>query len=186
MNTNERKTMNTNERKTAEAYHGRDALDRQAETMIERLVLQCQTCLVDSILGLVYDWGSNGYGWLPTWDDVANGHENRCPDCGELTTEADTDADDWDGQDHRCTSCEWTGDYPNSDPQEVMEWWLVDSWLGDRLKELGHVILTDGQSTWWGRCCTGQGIILDGIMQRIVVETGWQGWPEGQLTEGPA
>ena len=47
---------------------------------------------------------------------------------------------------------------------EVYEWWILDSWLAEKLKELGEVVINDNV---WGRQGTGQAIYLDGIMQEV-------------------
>lgn len=169
------------ERTVASGYYN-DALDKHAEGLIDREVLACQSLLLDAILSL--DTRAQD-GSLPTWDGCENLYQNRCPDCGEETRES-TEGDKDEGGDptcwdHVCTSCAWQGDDPNSEPAEVLEWWLVSGWLADQLEERGEVALSDGQSNWWGRCCSGQSILLDGILQRIVVETGWCGWPKGSL-----
>ena len=39
--------------------------------------------------------------------------------------------------------------YPFVD--DVMEWWLIDSWLAERLKEQGEVIIEEYGCFWWGR-----------------------------------
>lgn len=173
------------ERKVAAGYYN-DALDKHAEALIDREVLACQSSLIDTILSLQsQDFGRCHDGGLPTWDDCENLHANRCPDCGELTREAEEGDKDEDGEqtvwEHVCTSCAWQGDDPDSEPQEVLEWWLVSGWLAEHLSERGEVVLGDGQSNWWGRCCSGQSILLDGIMQSIIVATGWRGWPKGSL-----
>jgi len=38
--------------------------------------------------------------------------------------------------------------YPFVD--DVMEWWLIDSWLAERLKEQGEVIIEEYGCYWWG------------------------------------
>lgn len=162
----------------AHGYHN-DSLDKHAEKLIDREVLACQSALIDSVLQ------AEGALSMPMLDDATNLYQNRCPDCGEVTREATEDDQDEDGDatpwDHVCTSCTWQGDHPDNEPQEVMEWWLVSRWLAGQLEERGEVTLSDGQSHWWGRCCSGQAILLDGIMQTIIVETGWCGWPQGSL-----
>ena len=39
--------------------------------------------------------------------------------------------------------------YPFAD--DVMEWWLIDSWLAERLKAQGEVIIEEYGCYWWGR-----------------------------------
>lgn len=59
-------------------------------------------------------------------------------------------------------------DDSDRDPQEVFEWWLVDSkWLSERLLEIGEPILDNGLGVWWGRTCTGQSIYLDSTLQLV-------------------
>ena len=52
-----------------------------------------------------------------------------------------------------------------SDPQDVYEWWIVSGWLCENLKEQGEVVISD--QNIWGRCTTGQAILLDGVISRI-------------------
>ena len=55
--------------------------------------------------------------------------------------------------------------YPFAD--DVMEWWLIDSWLAERLKEQGEVIIEEYGCYWWGRQSSGQAIYMDYVIQRI-------------------
>jgi hypothetical protein len=54
--------------------------------------------------------------------------------------------------------------------QEVFEWWAVSSWLFDKFKEKGCVVVDAGSCHVWGRCTTGQAILLDGVIGRICSE----------------
>ena len=58
----------------------------------------------------------------------------------------------------------------NAEPQEVYEWWLVSSWLAGQLKEIGEPVLDNDYGYWWGRTCTGQGMIMDGTLQEIAAK----------------
>ena len=55
--------------------------------------------------------------------------------------------------------------YPFVD--DVMEWWLIDSWLAERLKEQGEVIIEEYGCYWWGRQSSGQAIYMDSVIQEI-------------------
>ena len=55
--------------------------------------------------------------------------------------------------------------YPFAD--DVMEWWLIDSWLAERLKAQGEVIIEEYGCYWWGRQSSGQAIYMDGVIQEI-------------------
>lgn len=52
-----------------------------------------------------------------------------------------------------------------SEYQEVYEWWMVSGWLCNKLKEHGAVVI-EGENIW-GRCTTGQHMLLDSIMSDI-------------------
>lgn len=58
----------------------------------------------------------------------------------------------------------------NAGNQEIYEWWLVSQWLHGELRDAGQPVLDDGQSHWWGRTCTGQSIVLDGVLQQIAAK----------------
>lgn len=55
--------------------------------------------------------------------------------------------------------------YPFAD--DVMEWWLIDSWLAERLKREDEVIIEEYGCYWWGRQSSGQAIYMDYVIQRI-------------------
>lgn len=55
---------------------------------------------------------------------------------------------------------------------EVLEWYLVDSWMADRLEEAGEVMLKNDYDTWWGRQCTGQSIYQDGVIEDLYKQYG--------------
>lgn len=48
---------------------------------------------------------------------------------------------------------------------EAYEHWIVSDWLADKLEERGEMILRDFLGlTIWGRTCSGQAIMLDGVI----------------------
>jgi len=51
------------------------------------------------------------------------------------------------------------------EPQEPYEWWMVSGWLCQKLKEKGQVVLED--ENIWGRCTSGQAILLDSVISEI-------------------
>ena len=59
------------------------------------------------------------------------------------------------------------------DMNEIYEHWLVSDWLINRLKEENEPILETDLETWWGRCATGQSIILDYVIQKIAYENSY-------------
>ena len=54
------------------------------------------------------------------------------------------------------------------DPQEVFEWWMCSNWLIDKLAKHNEPVLKD--EGIWGRTCSGQAILLDGVISRICEE----------------
>jgi len=52
-------------------------------------------------------------------------------------------------------------DYPN----EVYEWWKVDTYLLNKLQEKGEVVIP--HMNIWGRCTSGQAILLDYVISEI-------------------
>lgn len=50
---------------------------------------------------------------------------------------------------------------------EIYEWWVVTGWLGSKLMEQGETVLSDGNNIYWGRCTTGQAILLDSVITKI-------------------
>ncbi|MBE5033920.1 hypothetical protein [Gallalistipes aquisgranensis] len=53
---------------------------------------------------------------------------------------------------------------------EVLEWWLIDSWLAERLQQEGEVVIEEYGCFWWGRSTSGQAICLDSVIQKIAEE----------------
>ncbi len=54
---------------------------------------------------------------------------------------------------------------------EIYEHWIVSEWLAAKLEERGEVIERDFYGlTIWGRACTGQSILLDGVICSIYDE----------------
>ena len=54
-----------------------------------------------------------------------------------------------------------------SEPQEILEWWAVSKTLFDKLKEKGEPVYESGLTFVWGRTCSGQAILLDGVISKI-------------------
>jgi len=56
-------------------------------------------------------------------------------------------------------------EYMDSEPAEIFEWWIVSSFLVDKLKRMGHPVLE--QENIWGRCTSGQAIYMDYAIRQI-------------------
>jgi len=53
------------------------------------------------------------------------------------------------------------------EPAEIMEYWIVTNWLGDKLEEQREIVENFLGFTIWGRQCTGQAIYLDDVISNI-------------------
>lgn len=51
--------------------------------------------------------------------------------------------------------------------REVFEWWLVTEWLFEKLRDKEEVVIDSNYGHIWGRCTTGQAILLDYIITEI-------------------
>ena len=52
--------------------------------------------------------------------------------------------------------------------QDIFEWWLVSSFLGDKLIEIGEPVIKREYGGYiWGRTTTGQAILLDYAISQI-------------------
>lgn len=54
---------------------------------------------------------------------------------------------------------------------EALEYWVVSSWLAEKLVEKGESIAEVCGLTVWGRCTSGQAISIDSVIEAISVET---------------
>lgn len=96
-------------------------------------------------------------------DEEGKGHKDDRTD-GQLLAQAIEDMDDEtiDGLD------DWRQNVrDNAEDAEIYEWWRVNEWLARNLKDIGECVLDNDYGYWWGRCCTGQGLIMDGTLQKI-------------------
>jgi hypothetical protein len=105
-------------------------------------------------------------------EDCENLWLHICPECGEsVPQDAVYDGTDAAGDPaYQCTHCESYIDLDacDTEPQEVYEWWAVSDWFADRLAEHDEVLHRDLYGlTVWGRCATGQAILLDCVTVAI-------------------
>lgn len=56
------------------------------------------------------------------------------------------------------------------DEKEIFEWYLVSDWLIDKLREKNEPVIDNDYGEYWGRCCTGQSIYLDHVIQELAYE----------------
>jgi len=51
--------------------------------------------------------------------------------------------------------------------EEILEWWLVSSWLARQLEYIGETVICEYGCHWWGRTVSGQALYLDDTIERI-------------------
>ena len=122
------------------------------ERFVSREVLTCFSYEMDEIMaeGIV------------TYDDIENCYENVCPECRSDDIHYDEDGETW-----RCEDCDTLHDTPESRPVEIMEWWIVTDYLHRKLSEKGQPVLEWGNNCYWGRCGSGQAILVDYVISEI-------------------
>lgn len=125
------------------------------EKFVAREILACQSSLVEEALKKQ----------LFSLDDIENMYKpfdgrliapNSCVQCQREFSCLDSETGE-------CESCFEN----NQQPQEILEWWLVSPWLKKRLLMEGEPVLDNEYGVWWGRCISGQAIIMDYVIQKI-------------------
>ena len=129
---------------------------------VAREVLACFSYEMEAVLEASANQTSKAKYPLPSFDDIENLYQNTCGYCGEA----------FDNNIDICPDCEKNGHIEELEqqPQEVFEWRIVTSWFYEKLKARGCVVLEWGNNHYWGRCTTGQAILLDGIITDICKE----------------
>lgn len=153
---------------------------RVAEALWNREKPRCQSALVDDLLkaetldgfgiddidGLYVDPSGWDIAECREWLDEHGYNGDNYPDGFDALAESDL-PDDYGGVDIE----EWREAVTeHAEPAEPYEWWEVGSWLAERLSEAGEVTLCNDYGNWWGRCCTGQSVTLDHVIQRLGAE----------------
>lgn len=132
---------------------------KDLERFVSSEILACQSTLVDEALKREFF----------SLDEVENLYrpfegkefsDTPCFSCNQMVACLDTQT----GECERCFE-------DNQEPQEIYEWWLITGWFAEKLKQTGEPILDNEYGIWWGRCCTGQAIFMDGVILKLYDET---------------
>lgn len=122
------------------------------EHFIHRDIAACQSCLVSTLMEKSGSGeGLDGF----EWDEVTNLYPDpsqwRRKECVEYLREMGADFDE------EMPIAELRNQIlDHADANEVYEWWLItDSWVADKLKEQGEVVLDNDYGTWWGADAQG-------------------------------
>lgn len=52
--------------------------------------------------------------------------------------------------------------------KDILEWWRISDALARHLVRIGEPVLRNDFGAWWGRTCSGQDILMDGTIQRLL------------------
>lgn len=144
--------------------HGDDLGNAFGIEAIENLVPDPDTMTPEELRAYVDERG----GTVPDRPEAITcpacaGDDDTCARCeGQglvLDPDADEDDDYLDALRDAVRDC--------AEPVEIYEWWRVSGWLAEHLRAIGEPVLDNDYGTWWGRTCTGQGVIMDGTLQRV-------------------
>lgn len=133
------------------------------QKFVEREVKACFSYEMEAVFESSSMGPSKGEYNLPTIEDIENLFERLCPECGS------NDTSNFSGGD-KCNSCGHMANEFESEPQEILEWWIVTKHLYTKLKDKGEPVLEWGNNYYWGRTCSGQAIMLDGVISSICAE----------------
>ena len=122
------------------------------------------------------------------WDEWENLYIAYCPECGEAVKDwdevneddveyikiiSDEIANGYMDYGVKCPHCDALyAEEPEAEPQEIYEYWIVSSWLGEKLRNKGEPVLERSGGWIWGRTCTGQAILLDSVISSICYDMG--------------
>ena len=149
--------------------------DEKARRIVDTEVHACISDFAEHLFG--YEGGK--YADYDEWDNM---YAVTCPECGGVNTiihnetpdendniPADCDPDEYATEHpYQCKCGARFEEEPESEPQEIYEYWIVSSWLGEKLRQAGEPVLERSCSGWiWGRTCTGQAIYLDSVIRDI-------------------
>ncbi len=139
---------------------------------IRREVFGCFTAEVEYILSR-HDANDAPF----TFDDVERIYTPYCRECGEDYTRFSKSKNDNGISAYTCEDCghEYTEEeysLLDTQHQEIYEWWAVSGYLASKLASYGECIIDGPCVFYWGRCCTGQTILLDYIISKICEDMG--------------
>ena len=137
------------------------------QKLVNREVLACVSDMVEYL----FDFEGEKMASYDEWDNL---YIPVCPECGEHVScndnaelsedEANLFGDDaW-----KCPYCGHVQEVePDAEMQEIFECWLVTPWFGEKLRNIGEPVFERWSGWIWGRCCTGQAIMLDCSISEI-------------------
>lgn len=148
---------------------------QSAERILEREVYHCDSSLVDALIKRSADDGgelAEAFAYENIRGIYVDPSEWNAEQCQTYAADEGFDlpcADQYDAENPQTVddlrdACMV---YAQDHPAEVYEWWRVSSWLCEKLHEIGRVTIDNRYGCWWGRTCTGQQVIMDGVLQQV-------------------
>jgi len=134
---------------------------------VAREVKTCFSYEMEAILRASVEGQSNKDYPLPTYEDIQNLYQYQCPECG-TGYKKEQEAKECCATKKQLEELEHES--LDSEPQEIFEWWIVTEYLYNKLNDKGEPVLEWGNNYYWGRTCTGQAILLDGVISEICLE----------------
>lgn len=137
--------------------------------LVGREVNVCVSGLIEYILQKSYEDTNAPF----SWDDVENYYIDNSEEIEELQEQIDELEELEELTQEQKEQLEKLNDKieelenEQEEPQEIYEWWSVSNWFADKLKAKGQCILSDGWNSYWGRCTSGQAILLDHVISEI-------------------
>jgi len=143
------------------------ALQRASDRLVKDGVIYCVSYLISELMRLLPDLAD----WDNFYPQVTYDVTYRCEYCKtEWLIKDMYQCDDL----RKCPKCgeEYQEPYDFSEHyKEVFEYWIVDSWLAEKLKKEGELIVEDfmeGAIGYiWCRTTTGQAISMDYVIREI-------------------
>ena len=142
----------------------------RAERYMDRDVLKCDSSLVTDLMSMQCDFdGSIRFGREWAHAEVINLYPDpsdwAAEECQAWLAERGIS---WDEDDQDNGYVDLINE--NAEAAEIYEWWAVTEWLAQKLVSIGEPVLDNAYGHWWGRTCTGQGMLMDGTLQQIARE----------------
>ena len=138
-----------------ESYYKDEEEKQFCEREVSKLI--CATSLVESVMSANGEYPHSEISEFNHHEVLNLFHAVNCYGCDtELDTNEDLDI---------CPHC--SSNDIESEFKEVLEWWIIDEWTARHLATLGKPILRACGLNFWGRTCSGQAIVLDGVFQDI-------------------
>ena len=145
------------------------ALQRASDRMVREGIIYCVSSLISELMDKLPDLTD----WENFYPQVTFDVTYRCEKCNhEWVVEDMACCDDV----SRCPKCrKYNEPYTFEETyKEVFEYWIVDSWMAEKLKQEGELIVEDFMDGAighiWCRTCTGQAISMDSVMRKLAKE----------------